>query len=267
MQSPPSPIVFDIGVFSLHYYGVIMFVAIIFALFVIRFVAHRYYKDVDTEILLDVLPFVILSSILGARLYYVVMDFSYYSKHLPEIFAIWNGGMSIHGGILGGVLSGFIISKFKKISFFKYADVVSYGLILGQAIGRFGNYFNCEAFGKPCSIPFLKLFIPLIHRPMGYENFEYFHPTFLYESIWDLLVFIVLFFIVRRIVFVRNLSNGTVFCSYLILYSIGRFFIEWCRLDSVKDLFGLPIAQVVSVFVIVFSALLLIFLNKKENKS
>ncbi len=103
MQSPPSPIVFDIGGFAIHYYGVMMFAAIVFALFVIRFVSHRYYKDIDTEILLDVLPIVILSSILGARLYYVAMDFSYYSSHLLEIPAIWNGGMSIHGGILGGI--------------------------------------------------------------------------------------------------------------------------------------------------------------------
>lgn len=266
MQSPPSPIIFDIGGFSLHYYGVIMFVAIVFALLVIRFVAHRYYKDIDTEVLLDVLPIVILASILGARVYYVIMDFSYYSKHLLEIPAIWNGGMSIHGGILGGVIAGLFIARIKKISFVKYADVVSYGLILGQAIGRFGNYFNCEAFGRPCSIPFIKLFIPLSHRPDGYENFEYFHPTFLYESIWDLFVFFVLFFVVRRLVCWKNMSSGTIFCTYLILYSIGRFFIEWCRLDSVKYLFGLPIAQVVSIVVIVVSSLLLVFLNKKENK-
>lgn len=267
MQSPPSPIVFDIGGFALHYYGVIMFIAIVFALFVICFVARRYHKDVDTEVLLDVLPFVILAAILGARVYYVIMDFSYYSEHLQEIPAIWNGGMSIHGGILGGIISGFAIAKVKKISFLKYADVVSYGLILGQAIGRFGNYFNCEAFGKPCSIPLLKLFIPLSHRPDGFEHFEYFHPTFLYESIWDLFVFFVLFFVVRRIVTSNNLANGTIFCSYLILYSIGRFFIEWCRLDSVKDLFGLPIAQIVSIVVVFISILGLIILNKKENKS
>lgn len=265
MQSPPSSVVFELNGFSLHYYGVIMFCAILTAIYVIRFVAKKYYKDVDTELILDVLPAIILCSLLGARLYYVVMDFSYYSKHLLEIPAVWNGGMSIHGGIIGGVLTGLVLAKIKKFNFLKYADVFAYGLVLGQAVGRFGNYFNCEAFGKPCSIPFIKLFIPFQYRPFGYEEYSYFHPAFLYESLWDVLVFLVLFFVVRKIALLKNLSDGTVFFSYLILYSIGRFFIEWCRLDSVRDFFGMPVAQLVSLIVITLSSIVLIFLNKSRN--
>lgn len=263
MQSPQSSVLFNIGSFDIHYYGVIMFFAIITALFVMRFMVKKFYKDVDTEVLLDILPVIILCSVLGARLYYVIMDFSYYSKHLAEIFAVWNGGLSIHGGILGGVLSGLVLAKIKKISFLKYADVFSYGLVLGQAVGRFGNYFNCEAFGKPCSIPYLGLYIPEQFRPLGYENFSYFHPAFLYESVWDVLVFLILFFVVSKI---TGIKDGTVFFSYLIFYSIGRFFIEWCRIDSVLNLFGVPVAQIVSVLTIMIGLLGIFFIYKKKGK-
>lgn len=265
MQSPASSVVFEFGGYSLHYYGVIMFCAIITAVFVIHFVAKKYYKDVDTELVLDILPGIILFSLLGARTYYVLMDFSYYANHPAEIFAVWNGGMSIHGGIIGGVLSGLAYAKIKNFSFLKYADVFAYGLVLGQAIGRFGNYFNCEAFGKPCSIPYIKLFIPLQYRPFGFEEYSYFHPAFLYESLWDVFVFLMLFFVVRKFAALKKLSDGTVFFSYLLLYSIGRFFIEWCRLDSVRDFFGLPVAQIVSIAVIVLSSAVLLVLNGKKR--
>lgn len=262
MQSPPSSILFSIGSFHLHYYGVIMFLAILTAVFVMYFIAKKYDKDIDTEVILDILPPIILSAILGARLYYVLMDFSYYSNHPSEILAVWNGGMSIHGGIIGGVLAGIILAKIKKIPFLKYADVFAYGLVLGQAIGRFGNYFNCEAFGKPCSVPFLKLYIPTQFRPFGYEQFSYFHPTFLYESLWNVLVFLVLFLVIRKI---TGIKSGTIFFSYLILYSAGRFFIEWCRMDSVLNIFGIPIAQIVSIAVIFIACTGLIIIYKKKR--
>lgn len=261
MLSPKSSVLVNIGDFSIHYYGVIMFAAIISALLVIRHIAKKYYKDVDAEVILDILPVIILSAILGARLYYVLMDFEYFSIHLNEIFAVWHGGMSIHGGILGGIIAGAILAKIKKINFLKYADVFSYGIIIGQAIGRFGNWFNCEAFGKPCSIPIIKLFIPKEHRPLGFETVEYFHPTFLYESLWNILVFIILFFVIRKI---PQIKDGTIFFSYLILYSVGRFFIEWCRIDSVRNILGIPVAQVVSLLIIIFSAIFLLCIYKKR---
>ncbi len=263
MQSPPSAVLVNLGGFSLHYYGIIMFFAIISAIFVMRYVAKKFFKDVDTEILLDILPVIILCSILGARTYYVLMDFSYYSKHLAEIPALWHGGMSIHGGLLGGILSGIVMAKIKKFSFLKYADIFAYGLLIGQAIGRFGNYFNCEAFGKPCSIPFIKLYIPPQYRPFGYEHFEYFHPAFLYESLWNLFVFAILFCILKKF---KNLPDGAIFFAYLILYSIGRILIEYCRLDSVRYVGGIAVAQVVSAIVITVSAVVLIFLFKNKKK-
>lgn len=266
MLSPTSSVMFEIAGFPVHYYGVILFFAIIAALFVIRYVIKKYYCDVDTEKLLDILPIIIICSIIGARVYYVLMDFPYYSKHLNEIIAVWNGGMSIHGGLIGGILSGIILAKINKIDFFKYADVFSYGIVIGQAIGRFGNYFNCEAFGKPCSIPFLKLYIPPQHRPFGYENFSYFHPAFLYEALWDVIVFLVLILFIRKFAAKKNLKSGTIFFSYLILYSTGRILIEWCRIDSVLSIFGIAVAQFVSALIIVLSIAFLIYLNKKKRQ-
>lgn len=263
MQSPPTSILVSIGGFDIHYYGLIMFCAIICALFVIRHIAKKYYRNIDTDVVLDILPPVIISAILGARLYYVLMDFGYFYEHPTEILALWHGGMSIHGGIIGGVISGFVLAKIKKISFLKYADVFSYGLVIGQAIGRFGNYFNCEAFGKPCFIPYLQLYIPEQYRPYGYETYEYFHPTFLYESLWDVVVFLLLFFVIRK---VPNIKDGTIFCAYLIMYSIGRMIIESCRLDSVLNIGGIEIASIVSAFIIVVSFVVLFFLYKKKRQ-
>lgn len=263
IQSPPTPILVSIGGFDLHYYGLIMFIAIICALLVIRSISKFHYKSINTDVILDMLPVIIISSIISARLYYVLVDISYFSKHPSEILAIWNGGMSIHGGLIGGVLSGIVMARLNKISFLKYADVFAYGLVIGQAIGRLGNWFNCEAFGKPCFIPFIKLQIPLQYRPLGYESFEYFHPTFLYEMIWNIFVFLILYFVIRKIV---NIKDGTIFFSYLILYSVGRFVIEWCRLDSVLNICGMPLAQLVSIVVIIISSILLVFLYKRKGK-
>lgn len=259
MQSPPSSIIFSLGGFQLHYYGLIMFFAIISALFTMRYIAKKHYKDADTSILLDILPPIILCAILGARIYYVVLDFSYYSKHLSEIFAVWNGGISIHGALIGGILCGLWMARKYKFSFLKYADIFAYGLLIGQSVGRLGNYFNCEAFGRPTDLPW-GLYIPEAHRPFEYFAFSYFHPTFLYEIIWNLLVFCLLVFVIRN----HAKSSGTIFFSYLILYSIGRFFIEFLRVDSVLNIGMVPIAQIICVVTAIIGAFGLVFINKSK---
>lgn len=260
MQSPNSSIAFSIGSFDVHYYGIVMFFAILAGIFVIYRMVKQYYKDISTDIILDMLPVIILSSILGARIYYVLMDFQYYMYRPQEIFAVWMGGLSIHGALIGGITAGVILAKKNNISFFKYADVFAFGLLIGQAIGRFGNYFNCEAFGIPTSLPW-GLYIPALYRPEQFLHYEYFHPTFLYEAMWNIVVFCILFFIVRKI---RAASSGTVFFSYILLYSIGRFFIEYLRVDSVLDISGIPVAQLVSLGAIFFSIMGLVLINKSR---
>ena len=260
MQSPPSAIIFSIGGFQLHYYGVIMFFAIISALFTMRFFAKNFYKDVDLSVLLDILSPIILCAILGARIYYVLMDFSYYSRHLSEIFAVWRGGISIHGALIGGILSGIWLSRHYKFSFLRYADIFAYGLLVGQSVGRLGNYFNCEAFGLPTSLPW-GLFIPPAYRPEQYFGFSYFHPTFLYEIIWNMCAFCVLVLIGRR----YKERFGVAFFSYFILYSLGRFFIEFLRVDSVLNIWGVPVAQIVCILSAVIGILGLFFINKNNS--
>jgi phosphatidylglycerol:prolipoprotein diacylglycerol transferase len=172
----------------------------------------------------------------------VLFQWSYYSQHPSEILAIWRGGIAIHGAILGGILAAVIFSRLKKCSFWRLADVVAPSLILGQAIGRWGNFFNSEAFGSPTDLPW-KLLIPLDRRPAGYESIGYYHPTFLYESLWNLMVFGLLMTLFVR---VPKAKRGTVFLIYAIAYSCGRFWIEGLRTDSLM-LGPLKMAQMISL--------------------
>jgi len=169
--------------------------------------------------------------VVGARLYYVALCWSYFSRHPAEIMATWGGGMAIHGAIIGGPLAGAIFCRISKIPFLVACDIGGSVFALGQAIGRWGNFFNSEAFGQPVPLYFpLKLFIPVECRPAAYHNVSFFHPTFLYESLWDLGLFLILYFLL-----VERLKRwpGVCFLTYLAGYSLGRLLIEPLRLDSV----------------------------------
>ncbi len=256
MISPASAVAFCVGSYSVRFYSLIMLGAIIAGSFTICFVAKKYYRGVSIEKILDILPVIVICAIFGARLYYVALDWGYYSKHLLEVFAFNQGGLSIHGAILGGFLSGYFCVKHYKLNLWRYADVFAYGLPIGQAIGRLGNYFNIEAFGKPCFFSdWICMYVPKVKRPFEYMDYEYFHPTFLYEIIWNIIVFLLLFFVVKK-----NVKNydGVLFFVYLILYSVGRFLIEGIRLDSVLSINGIHIAEIVSFIVIIFSVIMIL---------
>lgn len=262
MLSAESSVAFHILNYPIKYYSLCMFFAISMGSILSFFIAKKYYKEISLEVFLDMLPIIILSGILGARLYYVLMDWAFYSKHLIEIFLIYKGGLSIHGAILGGFIGGYCYIKKHKLNLWKYADVFTYGLLLGQTIGRFGNYFNTEAFGKPCYYSdFICLNIPEKYRPIEYLNIEFFHPTFLYEAIFNIIILLILFFVIKKAV--QN-YDGIVFFSYLGLYSIGRFFIEAIRVDSVLNIGNMHIAQIISLILILFSISMIFKL--KSNK-
>lgn len=256
-----SPFVnaFSIGGYEVKMYGVVMFCAILLGVFVSDFISKRYYKAVDSDVLFDFYPLMIFSGIVFARLYYVILNFDYYINHLVEIPAIWHGGISIHGAILGGILAGLFYFKKNHLPILKYADVITFGLVAAQALGRWGNFFNSEAFGTPCNLPW-KLYIAPQYRPLEYHSYSYFHPTFLYESVWCILVFIVLFLFLLKF---KNYRSGMVFFSYFILYSIGRFLIEGIRTDSVLNIGVVPIAQIVSILLFVIGVAGLIYCAKK----
>lgn len=265
MFASPGEIAFSLFGYQVHWYGIIMAIAIIIGLYVISRIRKIYYIDIPQDFVLDLSFYLIIAGILGARLYYVLLDFKYYIKNPIEIFEVWHGGLSIHGTIIAAIVVGAIYIKKNKQKFLRIADLFIYGLIMGQSIGRWGNFFNSEAFGMPTNLPW-KLFIAVSKRPLEFYNISYFHPTFLYESLANLIIFLILFFIVRKL---AKGKDGIVFFSYLIMYSVARFFIESLRIDSILNIKSVPIAQLVSIIFIItgFIGILIIINKNKINHS
>jgi len=258
MFQSPGPIAFEILNYQVHWYGILIAVAFLVGIGVSVYAAKQLYKDDKTvEHLYDLATLVLLGAVLGSRLYFVAFNLSYFLQNPVEILQIWHGGLSIHGAMIGGIIAGGFYTCLNKLSFLKYADLIVLGVILGQAIGRWGNFFNSEAFGTPTNLPW-KLYIPPALRPEQFMQYEYFHPTFLYESIWNLLVFLFLFFVVKNH---PKYVQGMVFFSYLILYSIGRIFIESLRVDSIYAFLGIQLAQWASIILIVVGIIGLLYVT------
>lgn len=239
-----------------------MSLSMLIGLFVIFFIRNKFFKEITTDNICDLAFVLIVCGLLCARLYYVILDFDYFTKNPSEIFAIWNGGISIQGAILGGIIAGYYFLKSAGLSFFRYADLFCFGLITGQIIGRWGNFFNAEAFGLPTTLPWGQ-YIPYTLRPEEYKNFDYFHPTFLYESILNFILLISLFLYLNKKG--ENRKNGMIFCLYLIGYSIIRILVETIRVDSVLNIGIFHIAHITALITIIF-AIGLILLIHKENK-
>ncbi len=221
-----DPVAFHLGFLKVHWYGIILGSAAVFGLILALIEARRI--NFDSEILMDLLLYAVPLAIIGARAYYVLFQWKYYAANPIEIIAIWHGGLAIHGALIGSILAGFIFAKSKGISFLKLADLAAPSILLGQAIGRWGNFMNQEAHGGPVDLAFLQnMHLPaFIVNQMNIVGI-YYHPTFLYESIWNIIGVIILLWFRRG-----NPVKGLVFFNYLIWYSIGRFFIEGLRTDS-----------------------------------
>lgn len=263
MIFPPSINSFEIFGISIKFYGITMAIALICAMWTIFFIAKKIYKNkIDPDFLLDLFPIVIISGIIGARLYYVVLNLPFYLKHKEEIFAIWHGGLSIHGGIIFGIIAGVIYCKIKKQNTLLCADICALGLPIGQAIGRWGNFFNSEAYGLPTKLPW-GLYIQENLRPDKYTEYNFFHPTFLYESILNLAIFMVLFYIAKKNQ-LNERKSGYVFFSYFILYAIVRFIVEGIRVDSVLNIGIFPIAQIASIIMFIIGITGILVLKKND---
>ncbi|MEA5579654.1 prolipoprotein diacylglyceryl transferase [Anabaena sp. UHCC 0451] len=240
----PGPILLKLGPIVIRWYGLLIASAVLIGASLSQHLAKR--RHVNPELISDLSIWLVIGAIPAARVYYVLFQWSEYSQYPERIIAIWQGGIAIHGAIMGGVAAALIFAKLKKISFWQLTDLVAPSLILGQAIGRWGNFFNSEAFGGPTNLPW-KLYIPPERRPPSLVNFEYFHPTFLYESLWDLMVFALLLTLFFRALSGKpRLKVGTLFLVYWVAYSLGRFWIEGLRTDSLM-LGPLRIAQIVSL--------------------
>ncbi|SHE95180.1 Prolipoprotein diacylglyceryl transferase [Seinonella peptonophila] len=221
-----NPVAISFGWVSIHWYGIIMGSAALIGLWLATWEAKR--RGIDSEIVLDLMIWCIPAAIIGARLYYVIFQWDYYFAHPADIIAVWKGGLAIHGGLIGAFLVGYLFVRVKKIPFLILADLIAPSILLGQMIGRWGNFINQEAHGGPVSRSFLQhLHLPnWIIEQMNIQG-TYFHPTFLYESIWS-LVGVALLLLLRY----WNPLRGEVFFAYLFWYSLGRFFIEGIRTDS-----------------------------------
>jgi phosphatidylglycerol:prolipoprotein diacylglycerol transferase len=253
----PGPILIQLGPISLRWYGLLIATAVLIGVGLSSRLARL--RKLDPTLVGDLIVWVVLGAIPMARLYYVAFEWSQYARDPAEIFAIWNGGIAIHGAIIGGLIATWLFCRVRRVSFWQVVDILSPSLILGQAIGRWGNFFNSEAFGGPTNLPW-KLYIPPERRPPLLVNFEYFHPTFLYESLWNLGVFALLLSLFwwgyRR---PGRLKPGTLLFVYCIAYSLGRLWIEGLRMDSL--MWGpLRIAQVVSLGAIALGAFGLVWL-------
>src|SRR5919204_6747837 len=225
-MSSPGAIAFQIGPIVVRWYGILMATAIVVGLWLAHREAKR--KGLPADDLISAGQWAILAGLIGARLYEVAFNWDYYGQYPSKIIAVWEGGLAIHGGLILGPLVGARLAWRWRLPVLRGLDVAAPSLAIGQAIGRWGNFFNEEAFGRPTNLPW-KLYISPPHRPPGFAQFDYFHPTFLYESLWDLGVFIILVLVLRRRFDHRP---GALFFAYLGLYSLGRFAIEGLRLDS-----------------------------------
>jgi phosphatidylglycerol---prolipoprotein diacylglyceryl transferase len=237
----PGPIAFQIGSLSIRWYGLLIASAIILGTVLAQKLAEK--RNVDPELVGDLAIWLVVGAIPCARFYYVLFEWPrFQTQEWYKVFAIWEGGIAIHGAIIGGAIAATIFCKRQKISTWLMADIFLPAVILGQAIGRWGNFFNSEAFGGPTDLPW-KLLIPSDRRPQEFVNESFFHPTFLYESLWNLGVFGILLFAFLRF---PKLRTGTVTMLYAIAYSLGRFWIEGLRTDSLM-VGGLRTAQMISL--------------------
>jgi phosphatidylglycerol---prolipoprotein diacylglyceryl transferase len=231
----PGPILWEAGPITIRWYGLLIASAVLIGVTLSQYLAKR--RAVDPDLLGDLAIWLVIGAIPCARIYYVLFEWQEYAKRPQDI---------IHGAIIGGTLATLIFARLKQISVWQLLDLVVPSAILGQAIGRWGNFFNSEAFGAPTNLPW-KLFIPEYRRPFGYEQYQYFHPTFLYESLWNLGVFgLLLWLFFWGLKQPNRLKVGTLSCVYAIAYSTGRFWIEALRTDSLM-LGPLKIAQIVSL--------------------
>lgn len=252
--------IFKVGLFELRWYSFLIVSGILLSYYLIR---RRLNKlNISEEHFDEAVFWGIVSSIIGARIYYVVFMWNeFYSKYPSEIIKIWHGGLAIHGAIIGAIISTFLYTKLKKncsFTFLQGTDLLASVLPLGQAIGRWGNFFNYEAYGGPTNLPW-KMYVPPVNRMPGYENYSYFHPTFLYESILDFLIFLFLYNYDLK----KKKNHGETTALYFVLYSANRFWIEGLRTDSLY--WGnIRVAQLVSGILIVLGIIMFVYLRRKH---
>lgn len=241
-----------IGNITIYWYAIMVVLGMLVTIIISYREAKR--EKINLDFFINLVFYIILFGVVGARLYYILFNLNYYLQDPLEIFKVWHGGLAIHGGIIAGIIVIFVYSRKYKVNTLKLLDIIGVGLIIGQAIGRWGNFFNQEAYGGIVSRGFLEsLMLPDFIINGMFINGNYHHPTFLYESLWNVIGFILMLILRRR----KYNKLGEMTGFYLIWYSFGRFFIEGLRTDSLM-LGSLRIAQVVSIIAIIIGIILII---------
>lgn len=261
LQSPGA-VLCHLGPITIRWYGVMIALGFVCACHFATRLAKRQGLDPDKLTNLTLLCFI--GGIIGSRLYYVALNWTTYWNRPADILATWQGGMSIHGGIIAGLLVFYLSSKLYKLPKARVADICGAIMPLGQAIGRWGNFFNSEAFGGPIPAGFpLAVFIPQANRPPIYANSSLFHAAFLYESLWDFGIFVLIYFYLSK-----KLVNYPGLCglAYIALYNIGRLLIEPLRTDSIMA-GTIPVPILASIAFVVLSIALVPFFMKKRTDS
>ena len=255
MFTSPGPLLFQLGPFSLRWYGLLIAIAVLLGLLLATRLGRQ--RGIEPALIADLLPILVLAAVFGARLYYVIFEWRQYQLNWLDALAVWRGGIAIHGALIGGTIAVILYCRWRRIAFWNLLDVLVPSVAMGQAIGRWGNFFNSEAFGLPTELPW-KLTIPFANRPVEFLDQTTFHPTFLYESLWNLGVVALLLLLFRRASQGNlQLPAGALSCVYLLSYSTGRLWIEGLRIDPLclagTPPFcegGLRMAQLVSLVLI-----------------
>lgn len=259
-----NSIAIDFGFITISWYAIIIVSAIIIGM-VISDNEVKKHNNFSSKLLSNYMFWMLIYAVLGARLWYVTFEFeNYYSQNILEIFNIKNGGMAIHGSILAGIIYTFYFSKKNNLNFHLITDITVPSLMIGQSIGRWGNFVNQEAYGSITSEEFLSstLHLPQFIVSNMYINGQYHHPTFLYESILNLIGFLIIIFLIRR---KFRFNYGIITSFYLIWYGCVRIFIEQLRTDALT--FGfVKVAQVASILMIIYAIVFLVKYLRGENK-
>ncbi|MBI4308143.1 MAG: prolipoprotein diacylglyceryl transferase [Chloroflexi bacterium] len=256
----PSEIAISIGPFQIRWYSLMILLGILVGQWVASRAARVKGENPD-HVVGFLVPAIILG-LIGARLYHVVSAWSFYVQYPELIPAIWRGGIGIYGGIAGAILGILIYARWQKLNLLRWLDIGAPGLLIGQAIGRWGNFFNQELYGPPTDLPW-GIPIDKAHRLPGYESdsYKYFHPLFFYEFLWNLAGFLVLMWVLRR--FGRRMADGDLALTYLVWYPLGRFWLEGLRLDS-WTIFGIATAQWVSGILMLAAVIVLLYRKRPK---
>ena len=252
-----NPILIQIGPIKIYWYSIMILLGVLIAYTLI--VKEAKQKNISENTIIDLFFITIPIALIGARIYFVIFEWNYYSTHLNEIIQVWNGGLAIHGGILAGLITILLFCKKRKINIIELLDMIVIGLLIGQVIGRWGNFFNGEAYG-PITTPENLKYLPKFIREGMYIDGFYREPTFLYESVWNLIGCIIILLNRKN----KKIKTGYRTAFYLIWYGIGRFAIESLRTDSLM-LGTIKIAQLVSLSMIVIGIILFTIKTKKKE--